>query len=181
MNPYSTVGLSALPAAAIFEAALIPGIVIAGAAVLAPKYLPELRRRLQPGFDAIIRTRSNPRFPRRPRGTSTRHSPSRPNSRRRKGRSGRVYDQSGVGQDHNLSDHRHSGRLHHELCGGRRHRHGWRSVRRRFVVGPFVYFGHERVWDYFSTPRQHRQDALPPPDRMPVIVLRRRLADLSEA
>jgi uncharacterized membrane protein len=48
------VGLSVLAGAALFEAALIPGIVIGGAAVLAPKYLPQLRRRLRPAFDAIV-------------------------------------------------------------------------------------------------------------------------------
>ena len=63
MNPYLTVGLSAFAAAAVFEAALIPGIVIGGAAVLAPKYLPELRRRLQPAFDAIIGARIEPPIP----------------------------------------------------------------------------------------------------------------------
>jgi len=63
MNPYLTLGLSAFAAAALFEAALIPGIVIGGAAVLAPKYLPELRRRLQPAFDAIVRVRLDPPVP----------------------------------------------------------------------------------------------------------------------
>ena len=30
-----------------------------------------------------------------------------------------------------------------------------------FVVGPFVYFGHERVWDHFSAPGERTLD--PPP------------------
>jgi uncharacterized membrane protein len=47
MNPYVTVGLSVLAGAALLEVALIPGIVIGGAAVLAPEYLPRLRRRLR--------------------------------------------------------------------------------------------------------------------------------------
>jgi uncharacterized membrane protein len=34
----------------LFEAALIPGVVIGGAAILAPRYLPGLRRRLKPLF-----------------------------------------------------------------------------------------------------------------------------------
>jgi uncharacterized membrane protein len=42
MNRYVTVGLGVLAGAALFEAALIPGIVIGGAAVLAPRYLPRL-------------------------------------------------------------------------------------------------------------------------------------------
>jgi uncharacterized membrane protein len=49
-----TVGLGVIAGIAVLEAALIPGVVIGGAAVLAPKYLPRLRRRLQPAFDSIF-------------------------------------------------------------------------------------------------------------------------------
>ena len=50
MKAYVTVGLSVLAGAALFEAALIPGMLIGGAVVLAPKYLrplfgPTVRRR----------------------------------------------------------------------------------------------------------------------------------------
>jgi uncharacterized membrane protein len=27
-----------------------------------------------------------------------------------------------------------------------------------FVVGPFVYLGHERLWDYYSSPRDRTLD-----------------------
>ena len=64
MNRYMAVGLSVLAGAALFEAALIPGIVIGGAAVLAPLYLPKLRRRPQPAFDAIVGPRTEPPAPR---------------------------------------------------------------------------------------------------------------------
>jgi len=47
-----TVGLSVLAGAALFEAALVPGLLIGGAAVLAPNYLPKLRRSLRPLFSA---------------------------------------------------------------------------------------------------------------------------------
>ena len=49
--------------AAVFEAALIPGIVIGGAAVLAPKVLPTLRRCLPPLFNATVRRRIEPADP----------------------------------------------------------------------------------------------------------------------
>lgn len=54
--------------AALLEAALIPGIALGSAAVLAPKYLPKLRRRLKPLFNAAARRRIEPafRFPARP-------------------------------------------------------------------------------------------------------------------
>jgi uncharacterized membrane protein len=49
MKPYVTVGLTALAAVAVFEVALVPAVVVGGAAVLAPKYLskylPKVRRR----------------------------------------------------------------------------------------------------------------------------------------
>ena len=59
---------------ALFEVALIPGLVIGGAAVLAPKclpkylpkYLPKLRPRLQPMFNATARRPIEPAVPERP-------------------------------------------------------------------------------------------------------------------
>jgi uncharacterized membrane protein len=44
MKQYVTVGLAVLAGAALIEAALIPGLVIGGAAMLVPKVLPKLRR-----------------------------------------------------------------------------------------------------------------------------------------
>ena len=45
MKPYVTMGLAVLAGAALLEVALVPGIVIGGAAVLAPEYLPRILRR----------------------------------------------------------------------------------------------------------------------------------------
>src|SRR5262245_47594295 len=68
MRTYVTVGLTMLAGAALLEAALIPGLVIGGAAVLAPKYLPTLRRGLQPLFGSTVRRRRKARTaPRRER------------------------------------------------------------------------------------------------------------------
>jgi uncharacterized membrane protein len=68
MKTYVTVGLTMLAGAALLEAALIPGLVIGGAAVLAPKYLPTLRRGLQPLFGSTGRRRRKARTaPRRER------------------------------------------------------------------------------------------------------------------
>ena len=49
-----------------------------------------------------------------------------------------------------------------------------------FVVGPFVYFGHERVWHYFSAPGERTLDAPPPTNRAPVILPLQRLGGVSE-
>src|SRR5260370_22798979 len=61
MKSYVTVGLSVLAGAALFEAALIPGMLIGGAVVLAPKYL---RRGLRPLFGPTVRRRDAPKGPR---------------------------------------------------------------------------------------------------------------------
>jgi uncharacterized membrane protein len=58
VKSYVTVGLSVLAGVALLEAALIPGLLIGGAAVLAPKYLPgylpSLRRRVQSVLDTTF-------------------------------------------------------------------------------------------------------------------------------
>lgn len=54
MKPYLTMGLTVLAGAALFEVALVPGILIGGAAVLAPKYLLRDRgQRRQPSRRAM--------------------------------------------------------------------------------------------------------------------------------
>jgi uncharacterized membrane protein len=57
MNRYLTVGLGVLAGAALFEAALIPGIVIGGAVLLAPRYLPRLSLRLSPPEQVVTAPR----------------------------------------------------------------------------------------------------------------------------
>jgi uncharacterized membrane protein len=49
----ATVGVIAA-GVALLEVALIPGMLIGGAAVLAPRYLPKLRRRLRPLFEPAL-------------------------------------------------------------------------------------------------------------------------------
>ncbi len=61
MKQLVTVGLAVLAGAALVEAALIPGLVIGGAAVLAPKVLPNLRRRIAPLKNGAARNPINGR------------------------------------------------------------------------------------------------------------------------
>jgi uncharacterized membrane protein len=71
MNRYLTVGLAVVGGAVVIEAALAPGILIGGAAVLAPRLLPVLGRRLRPAIGALGRRRDETRGPaQRERGTS---------------------------------------------------------------------------------------------------------------
>jgi uncharacterized membrane protein len=53
MNRYLTAGLTIAAGAALLEVALVPGILVGAAAVLAPAYLPKLRRGLQSAFEAV--------------------------------------------------------------------------------------------------------------------------------
>jgi uncharacterized membrane protein len=57
MDRYVTVGLGVLAGALLFEAALIPGIVIGGSAVLAARYLPRRSRRPLPDADRVVQAR----------------------------------------------------------------------------------------------------------------------------
>jgi uncharacterized membrane protein len=254
MNPYLTVGLSAFAAAALFEAVLIPGIVIGGAAVLAPKYLPELRRRLQPAFDAIVRPRIEPPVP-LPGRQDVEPTFSAPAELAIKqalaktitfrviatsldfttnyvvlGELGAAAGLSTVGLAvgpllyfvHETAWNYYVGSAETSVelpAPGLDTKAGpqgltisralaktitFRTIATAidfttnyvvvadiataaglsafaFVVGPFVYFGHERVWDYFSAPGERTLDAPPPTNRVPVIGPRQRLAGVSEA
>ncbi len=57
---YVTLGLTVLAGAALLEVALVPGIVIGGAAVLAPRYLPKLLRRRKQSSSSAARRATNP-------------------------------------------------------------------------------------------------------------------------
>jgi uncharacterized membrane protein len=63
MKQYVAVGVTVLAGAALLEAALIPGLLIGGAALLAPKAFPALRRGLRPLADAATRRRAEPEAP----------------------------------------------------------------------------------------------------------------------
>ena len=63
MKRYVTVGLTVLAGVALFEVALVPAVVIGGAAVLAPKYLPKLRKRLRPMLNATVHRPRKPAAP----------------------------------------------------------------------------------------------------------------------
>ncbi len=56
MKQVAAIGVTVLAGAALIEAALIPGLLIGGAAVLAPRILPKalpmLRRRMKAGMRA---------------------------------------------------------------------------------------------------------------------------------
>jgi uncharacterized membrane protein len=246
MNPYLTVGLSAFAAAALFEAALIPGIVIGGAAVLAPKFLPRLR--LQPAVGSIARRPAEPPAPRQDR-SEVEQSPAIPSGLAVKQALaktitfriivtgldfttnyvvlGELVTAAGLSAValvvgpvlyfvHETAWNYYDGSAESsvELPASRADANAgpqgftisralaktitFRTIATvidfttnyvvvadiataaglsafGFVLGPFVYFGHERVWDYFSAPGERTRPAPPPTNRMPVIGPRQRL------
>src|ERR1700735_1528147 len=58
LKQYVAMGRGVMAGAVLLEAALVPGLVIGGAAVLAPKVLPALRRRMQSARDGMDRRRA---------------------------------------------------------------------------------------------------------------------------
>jgi uncharacterized membrane protein len=204
----ATFGMIAV-GAALFEVALIPGMVIGAAAVLAPKYVPKLGRRAQPLLNSTVRRRSESTVPRpgpKPLPTlsasfaikqavaktvtfqiivtavdfavhyvvagnlataanlSASHLVVRPlyylvhetawnylspPVEREAGREGNraliktvTYQTIATALDFTV---------HYVVVGNLATAAALSAV--GFVVGPFVYFGHEMAWDYYGSPR----------------------------
>jgi uncharacterized membrane protein len=137
----ATIGVIAA-GVAFFEVALIPGMMIGGAAVLAPKYLPKLRRRLQPLFNSTVRRRIEPAIA----------QPDRPAVKVPLA-AGRFRVSRALAKTitfrtfATVMDFTTNYVVTGELA---------RAAKLSaigFVIGPFVYLGHERVWDYYGLPR----------------------------
>jgi uncharacterized membrane protein len=239
MNPYLTVGLSAFAAAALFEAALIPGIVIGGAALLAPKFLPRLR----PAAGSIASPRIEPQASlpdqsevERPPAVSSGLAVKQALAKTITFRIivtgldfttnyvvlGELATAAGLSTvalvvgpllyfGHETAWNYYGGSAETsadlpasssdaEACpqGFTISRALAKTITFRtiatvvdfttnymvvadiataaglsafgFVLGPFVYFGHERVWDYFSAPGERALDAPPPTNRVPAML-----------
>jgi len=140
MNRYMTAGLTMLAGAALLEAALIPGLVIGGAAVLAPKYLPTLRRRLRPLLDAAVPPRSGPTA-----------APNRPNGKARLAVPARL----GIGRavaktvTFRIIVTTLDFSSNYIVLGEAGTAAGLSAF--ALVVGPLFYLAHETAWNYFGT------------------------------
>jgi uncharacterized membrane protein len=60
MKATIAIGLTVIAGAALVEVALVPAVIVGGAAVLAPRYLPKLRRLLQSAVGAAVRQSAKP-------------------------------------------------------------------------------------------------------------------------
>jgi uncharacterized membrane protein len=140
MNRYLTVGLSVLAGAALLEAALIPGIVIGGAAVLAPKVLPKLRRRLQPLFDTTVPRQAGPMVP----------SPDRPKVEVPRAAPARFEIKQAVAKTitFRIIVTTLDFTTNYVVIGEFATAAGLSAF--ALVVGPLFYLSHEAAWNYFG-------------------------------
>jgi hypothetical protein len=119
MKTYVTVGLTVLAGAALLETALIPGLLIGGVAVLAPRYLPKgalpnLRRRVETLAGKTTQRRTAPQPSRQQQPLA--------------GAPENILPKFAIGQavakTITFRDHRHHLGFHHQLHRDRRIRDG---------------------------------------------------------
>jgi uncharacterized membrane protein len=144
MKNYITLGLAAVAGAALIEVALIPGLVIGGAAVLAPAYLPKLRRSLKPAFDAMTRQRPQPsrsQATKAPGGSNSRNAQS-------------VITKLGIGQavaktiTFRVIVTALDFTSNYVVIGELTTAAGLSTF--NLVFGPLLYLGHEAAWNYLG-------------------------------
>ena len=136
MNSYLTVGLSAFAAAAVFEAALIPGIVIGGAALLVPKFLPRLR----PADGSIAPRRIEPQAP-LPDRSEVEQPPAIPSGLAVKQALAKTITFRVIATSLDFT-------TNYVVLGELAIAAGLSTV--ALVVGPLFYFVHETAWNYYS-------------------------------
>ncbi len=144
MKNYLTLGLAAVAGVALIEAALIPGLVIGGAAVLAPAYLPKLRRSLKPAFDAMTGQRPQPsrsQAAKAPGGSNSRNAQS-------------VITKLGIGQavaktiTFRVIVTALDFTSNYVVIGELTTAAGLSTF--NLVFGPLLYLGHEAAWNYLG-------------------------------
>jgi uncharacterized membrane protein len=141
MKQYVTVGIAVIAGAALIEAALIPGLVIGGAAVLAPRLLPKAL----PGL--LRRRRPRPVASRRQSSPVAGQAVKAPTS---------VLPKFGVGQaiaktiTYRLIVTTLDFTTNYIVIGELATAAGLSTL--NLVAGPFFYFAHEAVWNYLGHP-----------------------------
>ena len=153
MYRYAAVGIAVFAGAALFEAGLIPGVVIGGAALLAPKYLPGLRRRLWPLNGSPLRKGTKPAVDIPARSAE-------------QAAAAAVPGQTGIGTLHAILPKLAVGQaiaktityrivvtgldftVNYVVIGELATAAGLSTF--NMVAGPLFYLGHEAIWNYFG-------------------------------
>ena len=137
MKQYVAVGVAVVAGAALIEAALIPGLVIGGAAVLLPKALPMLRRRV-----------ARAAGPRRSNGAATGQAPAKPQTS--------LLPRFAMGQaiaktiTYRLIVTTLDFTTNYIVIGELATAAGLSTF--NLVAGPLFYFAHEAGWNYLAHP-----------------------------
>ncbi len=140
MKGYVAVGLTALAGAALIEAVLVPGLVIGGAALLAPKYLPKLRRQVKPILDSMTRRNETPK--------------AAPKAANKPAADGSVLARVGIGKavaktiTFRVIVTTLDFTSNYIVIGELTTAAGLSTF--SFIVGPLFYLGHEAVWNYLG-------------------------------
>lgn len=152
MKRYVLIGLAVVGGAALIEAALVPGLLIGGAAVLAPRYLN--RRRRQTAAKPVAQRRAEPsRLTEEPHATLVGSIPS-------------LLPKSAFGQAvaKTITFRAIVTTLdfttNYIVIGELATAAGLSTF--NLIAGPLFYFGHEAVWNYLGGPET--TVALPAPD-----------------
>jgi uncharacterized membrane protein len=141
MKQYVTVGLTVLAGAALIETALIPGLLIGGAAVLAPRYLPNFVRRRKPQVAQVSRKQGTP-------VRSAARAPAKA--------ANSLLPKFAVGQaiaktiTYRLIVTSLDFTTNYIVIGEFATAAGLSTF--NLVAGPLFYFGHEAVWNYLGHP-----------------------------
>ena len=140
MKTYLTLGVSLLAGAALFEVGLIPGIVLGGAAVLAPQLLPGLGRRL----------RSASATADRPRRAATVGAPDPSGSNVLLGLPARIGIKRAVAKTitYRIIVTTLDFSTNYIVIGELATAAGLSTF--NLVAGPLFYLGHEAVWNYLE-------------------------------
>ena len=143
MKGYVTVGLTVLAGAALLEAALIPGILIGAAAVLAPSYLPKPGRRRRPASGSKVQRRSESALP-LPERLGLKAPAAGPAGLRITQAIAKTITFRMIVTTLDFT-------TNYVVVGDVLTAAGLSAF--AFVVGPFVYLGHEKAWDYYNSPK----------------------------
>jgi uncharacterized membrane protein len=142
MKQYVTVGIAVIAGAALIEAALIPGLVIGGAAVLAPRLLPK-------ALPGLLRRR-------RPRPAASRRQSSPVAGQALVKAQTSVLPKFAVGQaiaktiTYRLIVTTLDFTTNYIVIGELATAAGLSTF--NLIAGPFFYFAHEAVWNYIGHP-----------------------------
>lgn len=139
MRDVVAVGLAVVAGAALFEAALVPGVLIGGAAILAPNLMPGLRRTLRPLLKATtVRPMATAAAPKTSRALAKFVAPSRLGVKRAIAKT-ITFRIIVTALDFSVN---------YIVLGELATAAGLSAF--SLVAGPIFYFAHETAWNYFG-------------------------------